>query len=263
MIQAVLGASELLTQFSFEKPEWRLTDLSHALGRHPATVRRLLLSLQAHSLVTQDPVSRTYRLGWRLISLGNVALSHFSLAREAHDAMRELVAACQETAYLGTLDGDSVFYLALFESQQTLRLTARVGQRLPAHSTATGKVLLAHLPSKDLDAYLKRPRKRFTPYTAADAAVLREHLAATRRDGYAVTYEEHELGVSSVAAPVTDAAGDVIAALAVSGPIQRLSWETIPEVALLVKQAAENIGRRSGGPGVPGPTSRTKRILDG
>jgi IclR family KDG regulon transcriptional repressor len=140
-----------------------------------------------------------------------------------------------------------VVYVERRESPQTIRLFGRVGHRNDAHSTSTGKVLLAFLPDDELDALLagwRLPRK--TPYTISDQDTLRRQLKAIRAQGWAENVNESEVGVASVAAPIRDVRGVVVASLSIAGPVQRLDGANLRRFTRPAMEAAAAISRRLG-----------------
>jgi len=145
------------------------------------------------------------------------------------------------------LDGRHVVYVERRESPQTVRMFGRVGHRNDAHCTSTGKVLLAFLSEDALDATLtgwRLPRK--TPYTIADQGMLRAQLAQVRAQGWAENVNESEIGTASIAAPIRDARGRVVAALSIAGPVQRLDGANLRRFTRPAVEAAAAISRRLG-----------------
>jgi IclR family acetate operon transcriptional repressor len=179
---------------------------------------RLLRSLQARGYVRHDE-ARKYSLGAAAFRLGDAALR--SLAHSARPFLTRLVERTGETANLSVLEGDDVVYVAQVPSPHTLRMFAEVGRHVPPHSTASGKVLLASLPTDEAAALVRRAGlRRMTVHTITDARVFREELDAVRARGWASDEGEQEQGVRCVAVPVGRGA-DVFAAISLSGPAER------------------------------------------
>ena len=148
---------------------------------------------------------------------------------------------------MAVLDGREVVYVERRESPQTLRLFGRVGHRNSAHCTSTGKVLLAALPPEVLEATLRGWRlERKTPYTITDPRALRSGLEEVRHRGWAENIGESELGAASIAAAIRDERGDVIAALSIVGPVQRLGSDSLRRFARPVVDASLAVSRRLG-----------------
>jgi len=153
----------------------------------------------------------------------------------------------RESSQVGILDGHEVVYVDRLESPQTLRLFTETGRRVPAHCTSSGKVLLAYLDGAALDRVLARmPLPALTPRTIADRATLVKELARVRQRGWAEAIEEREIGVASVAAPVRDASGAVVAAVSIGAPSVRLGPAVRRPLVPILLEAGEAISRRLG-----------------
>jgi IclR family transcriptional regulator, KDG regulon repressor len=148
---------------------------------------------------------------------------------------------------VAVLDGREVVYVERRESPQTLRLFGRVGHRNDAHCTSTGKLLLAYLSDDELDSVLRGWRlERKTPYTITDPRALRSALVEVRKQGWAENVNESELGAASIAAPIRNDRGTVIAALSIVGPVQRLGSDSLRRFARPAVEAALAVSRRLG-----------------
>lgn len=239
-------ALDVLLCFSHSEPELSLTELSARLGIHKSTMHRLLGTLESKGFVQRDRETGRYRLGTRILELAFLVVEHNDLQQRARPHLYRLVEQCQETVDLSVLDGTHVVYLEVAESPHRVKLAARPGQRLPVHSTASGKALLAFLPHQDLERLLSGELARYTDSTLTTREALLKDLEATRQRGYAVSFQEHEAGINAVAAPVLDMRGHPIAAVAVAGPAFRLTPERILEIAPAVRATADAIARDVG-----------------
>ena len=145
------------------------------------------------------------------------------------------------------LDGREVVYVERRESPQTLRLFGRVGHRNDAHCTSTGKLLLAYLPPHRLEALLDGwVLTRKTPHTIRDVDALRLELDRVRKRGWAENVNEAEMGVASVAAPIRNGLGEVVASVSVAGPLQRITNDSLKRFARPTVEAGLAISRRLG-----------------
>jgi DNA-binding IclR family transcriptional regulator len=170
------------------------------------------------------------------------------LRRQARPVLEALVRDCNETAYLAVLDGPDTIYVLMHETSHMVRVIPRLGQRLPAHCTASGKVQLA-FESQDrlVELFGERPLRQLTPNTITDFGGLRDHLGEVTRAGYAIDNEELEEGVRCVAAPVRDYSHRVVAGIGLSGPVSRLTPERIQtELVPLVREAGVKLSQRLG-----------------
>jgi IclR family transcriptional regulator, KDG regulon repressor len=247
LLSSVHNAIRVLDCFSATDRELGVSELARRLGLGKSTVFRLGSTLVAGGLLEHNPESGRYRLGLRLYELGALVSVHIDLHDAAGPHLLEVRNRTGETVQLSVLDGREVVYVERLESSHTVRIFGRVGHRLPAYCTATGKVLLAHLPDSELEALLdgwELPAR--TPYTITDPAVLRKALAEVRRRGWGENVQEAELGVASVAAPVRDAHGAVVAALSVVGPVIRLDGGSLRRFATVAVQAADAVSQRLG-----------------
>lgn len=248
---SVRNAARLLKEFSRDNRELGVTELARRLGIGKSTAHRLLATLAEERLVDQNPRTGAYRLGLAMYELGNAVALHADL----HDACSEVVDhlrnTTRETVQVAVLDGRQVVYVERRESPHTLRLFGRVGHRNWAHCTSNGKVLLAYLPSHQLDRILDGwTLEARTPHTITSIPSLREQLTEIAARGWAENISEAELGVASVAAPIRNGAGEVVASVSVAGPIQRVSGDSLRRFARPCIEAGLSISRRLGFHGI-------------
>jgi len=198
-----------------------VTEVAERAELPKSTAARLLASLAREGAVEQVPGDTRYRLGGRLATLAAGVLPTRSLARLARPSLAELSASIGEAAGLSVPEGDLVHYIEQVDSPNPVSVRDWTGSRLPMHAVSSGQVLLALRQPFALERYLAGSRERFTNRTLVDADELRARLADIRRDGFAWTREEFDLGISSVAAPIADASGEVVAAVHLHGPSYR------------------------------------------
>jgi DNA-binding IclR family transcriptional regulator len=213
-----------------------VTEVADRAGLPKSTAARLLAALVGEGAVEQVPGDTSYRLGPRLITLS----AGFSLARSlaaiARPMLIDLAEASGEAAGLALPDGDLVHYIDQVDTVQPVLVRDWTGARAPLHAVSSGQVLLAFRTPAAIERYLERPMERFTDRTLADADAVRERLREVRRRGYAWAIEEFDAEISSIAAPIADASGEVIAAVHVHGPSYRFPTESakseLPQVLL-------------------------------
>lgn len=204
------------------RTEIRLTEVSVHLGVASSTAHRLLAMLQYRGLIRQDPRTKAYRAGPSLDLLAFTVLKQLDIRDRARPVLEKLNADLQETVHLGRLEGVEVDFVASIESPQALRVSNRLGVAMPAHCTSTGKVLLAALSPDELDQLYPRPDLvQMTRHSIATTAALRIELDTVRRRGHAISNEEGEEGVVSIAVPVRNGA----LALNASMPVSRTTKE--------------------------------------
>lgn len=201
-----------------------VSDVASALGLSTTTTHRLLQTLVACKAVQQDPNNRYYSLSPYMLLYGKAVLDRFDFIRRAHPLLGELSKTVGETVFMGILDGLDLVYVDHVDSlDHILRMTPQIGRRHTSHTTALGKVLLAHLNPDRLETFLSRGElPRLTENTIISPEDLRKELEAVRRNGYALDREETETGICCVGAPVFGVDGRVVAAISVSGPSPRL-----------------------------------------
>jgi IclR family transcriptional regulator, KDG regulon repressor len=251
LVQSLQRVSLLLDTLGQRSQGSSVRDLSQRVKLPKATTHRLLSSLQYLGYVRQDPETRNYFLGFKLVELGNLLLAQLDLRREAEPFLRGLAERTNETVHLVFLDRYEIVYIDKLETNQTsggLKMASRIGSRNPAHSSAVGKVLLAHLPAGEFEEFVRlQGLPRRTEKTITDPLRFREHLKAVRGQGFALDEEENEKGIRCVAAPVYNAAGTPAAAISVSAPAFRISRKPVEDfLRKEVMETAREISRRLG-----------------
>jgi DNA-binding IclR family transcriptional regulator len=221
-----------------------VTEVADRAGLPKSTAARLLTTLTREGAVEQIPGDTSYRLGPRLATLAAGLTPVRSLAAVAHLALTELAETAGEAAGLAVPDGDLVHYIDQVDTPNPVSVRDWTGSRVPLHAVSSGQVLLAFRPPAAIERYLERPLERFTPQTLVDPDALRERLREVRRDGYSWVNEEFDEGINSVAAPIADASGEVVAAVHLHGPSYRFPAEgTERVVAERVVASAARISR--------------------
>ena len=229
-IQTVSNALRLLEVF-FGEHELGVSELSRRLDLHKNNVFRLLATLELGGYVEQSSANDRYRLGVRSLELGRAYARSHSLVERARPLLQELVSELGETAHLGILRDFEVVHVDGIEPKRLLVTASRVGQRLPGHCSALGKVLIgcgSSLAREQYDrAVATRGLDAATPSTLTDRMKLAEHLRTVGSQGFALDLGECETGLHCAAAPVYADNGEVVAAMSVSGPAFRLSEDVL------------------------------------
>lgn len=230
--------------FSATTPRLSVSDAARRSGLSRAAVRRLLLTLVAEGYAAQE--SEGFTLRPRVMELGYAWLSTLDLPELAQPHLQEVTAALNENCSLGILDGDEVLYVARSTARRIVQgVQVAIGTRLPASLSSMGRVLLAHLPEPALlDSLRRRPPPRLTPATVVDPATLRRLLDQVRAAGFALVESEFEVGLISVAVPVRDAAGQVVAAINAGAPTSRAGrTEMLERYLPAIRAAAADVER--------------------
>ena len=204
------------------RPDLGVTEIAAELGLTKAAVHRILTALRNRDLVTVDPTTRRYALGHAAVALGRAYLARTDLRAIAAPELRRLSEETGETSTLSIRRGDMRLYADQVVPEQELRLEVQLGTPYPLHAGASSKAFLAFLGEDEIEVYLaKHALGALTEKTIVDDAALRAELAAIQRRGYATSLGERQVGAASVAAPVFDHDGHVIAVLSVAGPLSR------------------------------------------
>lgn len=244
-IQSVVTSLRVLQAFTPTDRILGVSELARRLGIGKSTVHRALQTLASEGFVTQTSGGR-YRLGIKLWELGLQVVHGLELREIAHHHVEGLHTRTGETAHVSVLEGRDVVFVDRMESPETLRLFSRVGVRTPAHVTSTGKAILAHSEADVVDAIVAAGLPRITPRTITSAETFRQTLEQVRRDGFAYSIEESEVGVNSVGAPIFDHRSRVVAGVSVAGPAARVRRDRVREIGALVRRVANDISRDLG-----------------
>lgn len=245
--QVIERAIQIVDCFSAQQPSLSLAELVRMTGLHRATAHRILQALTVSGLLSQDPDSSRYRLGYRLIRLGELARRSNDLLQIAQPHIQELARKWGEAVVIDVPDHDlRMETIVLIPS--TYRLSTSDSYDFPAwpHTTASGKVILAQQPVEVVEAYASRGLIALTPHTITDLQRLKTELAQVARQGYATNFEEQEFGLVAVGAPVMDGRGRAVAALSIGGPSTRIDGENFQAMIASVMATARQISLEMG-----------------
>ncbi len=229
-----------------------VTEIATELGLSKAVVHRILASLKSRRLLDVHEDSRRYSLGPAVLTLGLAYLERLDIGEVARPELERLSNITNETATLSTRSGDTRVYVAQVLPDREVKMTVPLGRPFPLHTGGSSKAFLAWLPESDIDAYLSRPLEQLTEHTVVDSAELRRELATIRQRGYAVSFGERQAGAASVAAPVFDHLGAVVAVVSVAGPAERLR-DSIEAAARELVASTQLVSARLGYAGSTNP----------
>jgi IclR family acetate operon transcriptional repressor len=247
--RSVQRVALLLKTIVNERQGMTLTELGVSTKLPDSTVYRLLMTLEQQGLVERaGDGSGRYVIGLEMFRLGSAVLDRLGFGPQVMSDLEELASETGETVNLGVLHGFHVLYLQKVESQQTLRASLTIGSAsVPAHCSATGKMMLASLPEAQLDALLaSNPLTHMGPNSIRDPDVLRHELQRIREQGYSIDDLEFAADIRAVAAPILNHHGVTTAALAIAGPSSRLSLERTQSLVPMVMSMANRISRKIG-----------------
>lgn len=246
MIQAVAHALDVLEQFHTDG-ELGVTELSKRLKLHKNNVFRILATLESRGYIEQNRSTENYRLGTKCLQLGQTYIQHMGLLQQARPIMVDVVRDCHESTYVAVMRKGQVVPLDMVESDQPVRIVSHIGENLPLHCTASGKVHLAFEPAEELQRCLSEGLAQYTSRTITDRGVLAEQLKDVTSAGYATDQGEYLNDVCSVAVPIKDYTRTVVGSLAVSGPTYRIPQERVEsELIPLVMKAGRELSSRLG-----------------
>jgi DNA-binding IclR family transcriptional regulator len=241
-VRAVERAMRILSSFDDRQhTELGVSEIAQATGLHKATAYRIVMTLVSSGFLERTAQGAKFRLGPRVVELGLGALRGLDFRRAAYPYMQQLVERYQEVCTLSMFDRGQVLYVEVVHSERSLTIAAGVGRHLPAHCTAAGKVLLAFLPTEVAETVLSAPLAVYTDRTITSADHLREELRVVRQRGYALADEEFEVGIWAISAPLRDSHGNLVAALSIPFPTNRLRRDRIPEIAQALLEATNAI----------------------
>ncbi|MEU9705796.1 IclR family transcriptional regulator [Streptomyces sp. NPDC047981] len=220
--QSVERAVSVLRALGAGSPERRVSDIAADAELGPSTTSRLLATLEQLDLVERNPVSGLYRLGLGTLPLATMALNSHPVHRASRMVLQGLAARTELGANVGILRGADLVFLSNFEGARTPKAYTQAGSTAPLHATAIGKCLVSRMTVKERRSLLGPELDALTDYTVASHEALDEACDAVRRTGYATEVQERALGRSSLAAPVLDSRGTVVAAISLWGPASLL-----------------------------------------
>jgi len=232
----------VILAFSQRQRELTVSQISSKTGFSRAAVRRCLYTLAKLGFAASDD-SRHFHLRPRVLALGHSYISSMPLAAMAQPILENVSRILHESCSIATLDRTDIVYIARANVTRIMSIDLVVGSRLPAFCTSMGRVLMAELPAENLDEFLARVEfKRHTERTVASAEKLRQTLRLVQRNGYCIVDQELESGLRSMAVPIRDSAGRVVAALNVGAHAQRVSIQDL-QVRFLpqLKAAAQEL----------------------
>jgi IclR family pca regulon transcriptional regulator len=242
-VEALAKGLRILSLFTEQRPTWRVSDISTSIAIPLPTVYRVVMTLSAEGYLEHLP-NGDYRPGVRVLSLGTAALRSLDLVELATPRLQALATASGETVNLAVLTGDRVLYLVRLRNRDLVTANIQVGSTLAAVHTSIGKLLLAYLTDDELAAQVSD--ESFSPNHGPNAKVsldeLRSELVKIREDGWAVQDEELAFGLRSVAAPVYDSTGRVVAGANVA--VQSRDWSSqriVRELRPMIVQTCEEI----------------------
>lgn len=225
-----------------------LSALASETGQSPATVYRILVTLEGRGLVEFDDEDQVWHIGSRAFVIGSRFLRRTSLVERARPILRKLMETTGETANLGVEKSGMVLFLSQVETHESIRAFFPPGTLSQMHASGIGKALLAQMDADRFSKWFEdHPPTRFTEHTLLDRQTLSDALAEIRLRGFAIDGEEKNLGMRCIAAPVFDMNRETIAGISVSGPTSRIESAEISNLSQAVIKAANELTQAIGG----------------
>jgi IclR family pca regulon transcriptional regulator len=229
-VEALARGLRILDAFTEQTPSLSLTEISSAVGLDKSTVFRFVYTCEKLGYLLRDPETKRYRPGLKVLRLGFAALSSLGLPQIAQPYLRALSRLAGETTNMTILDGREIVYVARNATQQIITINLQLGSRLPAYCTSMGKAQLIEKPLDELSDLLGHgPYPAMGPNTITSLDALVAELEKVREQGHAINDEELVAGLRSVAAPIRDGEGEIVAAINVSVPVARVSRQELEE----------------------------------
>ncbi|MBP9929489.1 MAG: helix-turn-helix domain-containing protein [Rhodoferax sp.] len=246
-VQSFARGLEVIRSFSAKAPSQTLTEVAGRAGLSRAGARRILLTLEALGYVRSD--GKLFSLSPRILDLGFSYLSSMPIWNLAEPVMEALVAQVHESSSAAVLDGTDIVYVLRVPTRKIMSISLGVGSRLPAYCTSMGRMLLSALAQDDLMALLRASDLAArTKTTLTDAKEIAAKVAQARRQGWSLVNQELEEGLISLAAPIVDRSGQMVAALNISGQANRTSARVMQDTMLEpLLEAARTISRQLDG----------------
>lgn len=236
-------AFALLGLFSDDAPEWTITEMAHASDLPVPTVHRILTALERHRYLIRDESTKRFRLGPAALELGRLARATIDLRSVCRPILQRLAVESGETAVLTTLSRDRSKSICLerVESSHDLRLSVEPGRQMPLHAGASQKALLAHMKDHEIQAVLDQGLDELCRATITEPGALLDELSQIRRNGWATSYEETNLGVWGIAMTLVDNNEEVVAAIGLAGPRIRIPKARVGNVLATLDQGASDL----------------------
>ena len=243
-----LDRAMMVFEYLGEFPGKTLSALASELGQSPATIYRILTTLEGRGLVEMETAEQVWHIGPSAFLIGATFLKRTSLVERARPVLRKLMEDTGETANLGIDRGGSVLFVSQVETHESIRAFFPPGTLSPMHASGIGKALLAEMDDARLERTFSKARlEKFTERTITDIEAMRRELRDIRTRGYSIDGEEKTHGMRCIAAAVFDINQEAIAGVSVSGPTNRVGPDQIPALSAAVIDAANAVTISLGG----------------
>jgi len=245
-VQSIDRAVAILDCFSEEKKELRLSEISERLGLNKSTVHGIISTLKYHGFISQDEETQKYKLGIRFVEFGDLVINSMNIRNAAVPVIDAVCERIEETVHIAMLDGLDVVWIEKRECTKSIKTSTKIGARLPAYTTADGKIIICYQNKDKIKNYLPKRIPQYTKNTITNKGEFIKKLEEMKKNGYAIDNEEYVEGLKCVAAPIFDHNGKVRFSLSTTGPAFRMDEERIKELIVIIREAANEISHRIG-----------------
>ncbi|RKN80538.1 IclR family transcriptional regulator [Paenibacillus ginsengarvi] len=240
-VKSLFKALRIMDCFTVDSPELGITEISEQLGLYKSNVHNIVDTFVKAGYLEQNPENEKYRLGFKLLELGNVISSNMNIRRLTLPYMQEMSDYANETVYLGMPSDTDVIYLDSASPKNQISSRSMLGVKAPLYCTGIGKAMLAFLPAEVAKAVCAKPLKKHTDQTITDTSALLDELEAIRLRGYSIDNMEHEYGIKCIGMPILNKKKQVVAGISVSGPSLRFEDDKMRDYALKLKEIVRSI----------------------
>jgi len=230
-VKSLYKALRILECFNVHTPELGITEISEQLGLYKSNVHNIVDTFVKAGYLEQNPENEKYRLGMKILELGNVISSNMNIRKLMLPYMQELADYTNETVYLGMPNEEEVIYLDSSSPKNQLSTRSMLGVKAPLYCTGIGKAMLAFLPGEVTESLLAKGLHKHTDQTITEPAALQAELMAIRSRGYSIDNMEHEYGIKCVGMPILNKKRQLVAGISVSGPSLRFDDDKIRDYA--------------------------------
>ncbi len=245
-LSSLENALKVLESFNVDNTQKRVTQIAQELNLAKSTVSRLLKTLLNEGYVKKNHETQKYSLGNKILTLYSALMSNLEIVKEANPILENLAKQTSESIQLAEFEGSNIIYMEQIESSYPIQISAHVGKTNPIHCTSSGRLLLAYQDIDTIETVLSKDLKKYTSSTVTDPNTLKKELLEVRSLGYCYIENEFIDGIVSIAAPIRDYNKNVIAAVSLVGPIQRINGVKIQSYINKVVQASEEISQNMG-----------------
>ena len=245
-LSSVAAAVRVLKCFSEVEPEIGISSLAKRLSLAKSTVHRLAVTLTSEGLLEQSPETGRYRLGINLFVMGALVRRRLDVSNMAQPFLNVLREKTGETIHLAVMKDTDILYLYNLESRQAIRMKSYIGTIKPAFCTCEGRAIVAYGGTELINKVINSPLSARTPETQTNPTQLIKMFAEIRTHGYAIDDEESEQGMRGIGAPLRDITGQVVAAIGIGGPSQRLTLKKLRGLAPELMSTADAISSQLG-----------------